>query len=158
MPTALGPLVPRDAEKKLARRAHSQLARLGQTRGDDPVRVRLEDSDGKEFVVTLPSTAVRMLRSVLAVMASGNAVTLVTHGADLTTGQAAEVLRVSRPYLMQLLDEGTIPFHMVRARRCVRLLDAIAYRQELDLAREKSLDELTAIGQELERDEPTPEE
>ena len=68
---------------------------------------------------------------------------------ELTTQEAAELLNVSRPYLVRLLDEGRILFHLVATQRHVRFEDVMKYRAEHRQARRATLDELTKLDQEL---------
>jgi len=154
MPKASGPFVPSDADSELAQSSSRLLGRWLKAKGEQPVRVRLLDGDTDEPVVTLPSSAIHLLLRVLTEMASGNAVTLVPHHAELTTQQPADMLNVSRPYLVKLLEEGAIPFHKVGTHRRLYFRDAMAHKERVDSARETSLDELAALGQELNLDEP----
>jgi excisionase family DNA binding protein len=82
-------------------------------------------------------------------MASGNAVTIVPVHAELTTQQAAELLNVSRPFMVKLLEEGRMPFRLVGTRRRVRFEDLARFRQRDDEERSKVMDELTAEAQRL---------
>ena len=104
---------------------------------------------GREARVSVPQEAFELFVRLLGEMAKGNAVTIVPVHAELTTQQTAELLNVSRPHLVKLLEDGRIPFRMVGTRRRVRFEDLVRFKQQDDPDREKVLDELTAEAQRL---------
>lgn len=99
--------------------------------------------------ITVPVSAIHMLVDILNQMAQGNTVSLVPIHAELTTQQAADMLNVSRPYLVKLLESGEIGFHKTGRHRRIRFDDLMAYRQRMDEESRKAADELTAQAQEL---------
>jgi excisionase family DNA binding protein len=138
--------LPSRAEVELARASGQRLAPLART--GRPLTLRVRDA-GHEETIELPAGAVRLLVEILEDMASGRAVTIVPQNAELTTQQAADFLNVSRPFLIQLLEEKKIPFRMVGTHRRVRFEDVLGYKEGIDAERRKVLDELAAEAQDL---------
>ncbi len=106
------------------------------------------DSAPEEPVV-LPAQAVRLLGALLAELAKGNAVTLMPHHAELTTQEAADLLNVSRPFLVNLLESGELPHHKVGTHRRVRFADLMVYKRRRDAESEAALKELAALSQDM---------
>ncbi len=109
------------------------------------VTVKLES--GTEFEV--PEFALRFLLQLLQETAKGNAVTLIPVHSELTTQQAADLLNVSRPYVVKLLEGGEIPFHKRGRHRRIRFDDLIQYKSKDELQREKAFDEMVELSEEL---------
>lgn len=107
------------------------------------------DGGGAEMAVTVPKEAFELFLEVLGQMANGNAVTIVPVHAELTTQQAADLLNVSRPFLVGLLDEGKILYRLVGSHRRVKFADLMVYREAEDKRQREALDTLTAESQDI---------
>lgn len=142
------PVAPTAQEAELARQSVRQLA--AQLRSlDGTAELRVVSHHGTSETIAVPAAAARLLVRILAEMAVGNAVRLIPHHAELTTQEAAELLNVSRPYLVRLLDEGRIPCHRVGTHRRILFKDVMAYKSKNRRARRTALDELSQLDQEL---------
>ena len=117
--------------------------------GDCPLILNVTDANGEE-AVKLPAPVGALLLKILEDMAAGNPVAVLRKDAELTTQQAADILNVSRPFLIGLLEQGALPFRKVGTHRRVRIADVLRYKNEKDAARRQALDELVADAQKLE--------
>ncbi|MEG3437869.1 helix-turn-helix domain-containing protein [Pannus brasiliensis CCIBt3594] len=142
------PFTPSVEDKTLARDNSRILASL-LSEGRSHYRIHLVSGESDTDPLILPAAALNLLAEALEQMAEGNAVALVPLRRELSTSEAAELLGVSRPYLVGLLESGQIPFRKVGARRRVLHEDAIAYKRQIDARRERTLAELAAQAQEL---------
>jgi len=151
MAVALGtlePVTPTEAESALAQTSSRALAEYVRDAEAQTIRVVPEGGRRGELV-TIPAVAFRLLVNILTQMAKGNAVTLIPIHAELTTQEAADLLNVSRPYLVGLLESGEIPFRRVGTRRRVLYKDLAAYKKRIDDERRGTLDALTTQAQDL---------
>lgn len=141
--------LPSESEREIARASSRDLAvalsSLTETRQFD-----FRDDHGQLRSVTLPATALKLLIEVLTEIGQGNAVSIIPIHAELTTQEAADLLNVSRPYLVGLLEKGEIPFRKVNTHRRVLYQDVIAYRERIDTDRRQALEELAAQAQQFD--------
>lgn len=99
--------------------------------------------------LVLPASAVELLLNILDEMSAGHAITLFPIHAELTTQEAADVLNVSRPFLVNLLEEQNIPYRKVGTHRRIRFADLMRYKQQIDADRRTALDQLALEAQDL---------
>jgi excisionase family DNA binding protein len=109
--------------------------------------LKLIGANGEEIII--PDAVYQVLHEVVHAIASDQAISIVPQKKELTTQQAADLLNVSRPYLIKLLEQGDISYIMVGTHRRVRFDDLMKYKQERDTKRRQLLDELIAESQEL---------
>jgi excisionase family DNA binding protein len=107
----------------------------------------LRDSEGHS--VELSDAALAGLRELLEAIADGEAPVVVRRASTLTTQQAADMLNVSRPHVVKLIDRGEIPSHKVGVHRRVGLDDVLAYRDRRRAEQDSFLDEMTADAEAL---------
>jgi excisionase family DNA binding protein len=140
-------VTPTEADAALAKTSGLRLA----AHLNDPQSFHLEvRSDTASEEIVLPAPALRLLLHLLTEMGRGNAISVTPIHAELTTQQAADLLNVSRPHLVKLLDEGSIPSRKVGTHRRVLLEDLLTYKKEFLAKRHAALDELQALSQELD--------
>lgn len=143
-----GARIPSPDVAEEARTALRALERAMSQEGDAHIRIQPAGQQ-REVTITVPREALDLFVEVLGQLANGNAVTVVPVHAELTTHQAAEILNVSRPFLIGLLDAGEIPFRKVGTHRRIRFTDLTAYKQRDDAKRDEALAELTQQAQDL---------
>jgi excisionase family DNA binding protein len=138
--------LPEAEEVAQAQEASRLLARL--VAETPKAQLSIEDSTHRMPVV-LPRAAVQLLQEILREMSQGHAVTLIPVHAELTTQQAADLLNVSRPYLVSLLESGAIPYRKIGTRRRVQFQHLMAYKKVDEAKRLEALSELSRLSQEL---------
>jgi excisionase family DNA binding protein len=110
-------------------------------------RCQLVGPDG--VATSIPESVFYVLERVAEVMARGDAITVVPVGKEVTTQQAADLLNVSRQYLVRLLDERRIPFRKTGKHRRLRVEDVLAFKEQRDKDRRAGLRELSRLTQEF---------
>lgn len=144
LPDSPDTVSPDDVDQKQVTTSSQQLAAVLSGRKRKSYRLTI---DGE--TCEIPEAALRMLKDLLVQLSMGNSVTLMPIHAQLTTQEAADLLSVSRPYLVKLLEAGEIPHHTVGTHRRVLLKDLMEYKRRSDQERLKALEELAADAQEL---------
>jgi excisionase family DNA binding protein len=140
------PVLPAAEDVAQAQEASRALARMVAEAPE--AQLSIEDS-ARRMHVLLPAAAVHLLQDILREMSQGHAVTLIPVHAELTTQQAADLLNVSRPYLVSLLESGAIPYRKIGTRRRVLFQHLMTYKKVEDAKRLDALTELTRLSQEL---------
>ena len=112
-------------------------------------RIQIFDEQNEAHNVELPTSALRLLVDILAELAAGNAVKVVPVHAELTTQEAADLLNVSRPHLIKLLESGELSYHKTGKHRRVRFADLMDYKTRRDTASEQAMALLAEQAQAL---------
>lgn len=141
--------LPTEKEVKAAVQGQRALAALIAT-GFETQRILLFDEKSQAHPVELPTSALRLLVDILSQLSNGNAVRVVPVHAELTTQDAADLLNVSRPHLVKLLEDGAIPHHKTGKHRRVRFEHLMHFKNARDRASENAMEELAKQAQELE--------
>jgi excisionase family DNA binding protein len=141
--------LPTAQEAALAKLCSQELAAILETKLDAQ-SLSLTSPSGKSRQVEIPVSALRLMVNILTELGEGNSVKLVPIHAELTTQEAADLLNVSRPTLIKLLDDGEIYCHRTGNRRKVRFTDLRQYQEKLEQQRLQTLGELSQLDQELD--------
>ena len=149
LPIPLEPLIPDERDTRLAGAGSRTLSRLLQEQQEQntaDIHLHFGNDSGNGSggeAITLPTRVAQLVSDVLERIGKGESLVIVPVESELTTSQAAAMIGVSRPFLVQLLEQGDLPFHWVGTHRRVRLADVLAYRAERE-RRFRVMAELTA--------------
>lgn len=141
----LDTVIPNEDDMRQAGESSRALARI--VHSSQSVDFVAENED--HVHVSLPPVVLSLLKDILTAMARGEAVTVVSTDTELTTVQAAELLNVSRPYLVKLLNRGVIKHHMIGTHRRIKFADLMEYKNREDDARRETLKELVSVDREF---------
>ena len=134
--------------EEIAQEAKTALRTLVPPRRKRPRRLEIGFA-GEHDAVSVPLEVGDLVVRILAELANGNAVTVLPVTQELTTQQAADMLNVSRPYFITLLETGKIPYRKVGTRRRVLCADVLAYKQREMADARKAVADLTGEAQKL---------
>lgn len=141
-------IAPGDVDAEIAGRTARRIRDyLASHPDEDPLEIHVEGDDNEVLVV--PRAGAAMLAQVMSLLESGEGVALVPSAAQLTTQQAADMLNVSRPYLIGLLESGQIEFTKVGRHRRVPFAALVEYKRHADQRARAAADEMSELGQEL---------
>lgn len=140
------PLSPSEEDIAVAKESSRILSKYADM---DRVRMTLKGNDDKSDDLLLPGHLVHLLLNMLSEISQGNAVGIMPIHAELSTQEAANILNVSRPHLVKLLEQGEISFHKTGTHRKVLAKDVFTYKEKITKQRYEVLDELTALSQEM---------
>ncbi|WP_324987131.1 helix-turn-helix domain-containing protein [Nostoc sp.] len=104
-------------------------------------QAKLVGANGEE--ISIPDSVYQVLYQAVHAMASGKVVSVAIQDRELTTQQAGDFLKVSRPHLIKLLEQGEIPYIMVGTHRRVRFEDLVKYKKQRDSKRREGLKQFT---------------
>ncbi|CRM21632.1 helix-turn-helix domain-containing protein [Pseudomonas sp. 24 R 17] len=141
-------ILPLEKEVEAAVQGQRELASLLSTKFETQ-RIDIFDKEDKPHTLVLPTSALRLLVDILGELAIGNAVKVVSVHAELTSQEAADLLNVSRPHLVKMLEEGAIPFTKTGRHRRIRFSDLMAFKQRRDQESQDAMEELVRQTREL---------
>lgn len=139
------PVTPSEEDVNLAKQSSRSLTALG----GQKVTCRIKSAKGEPVEIELPMAAVRMLTQMLTQMAEGKAVVLMPINAQLTTQQAADLLGVSRPFLVEQMKSGQLAFQKVGTHRRIAYVELMRYREKMAAESQEAMNSLAAEAQEL---------
>lgn len=146
--TSIDLTIPPEHEAVLAHEA-ARAIEAGEAKGEIGLRMQLTHAGHELTTLEMPPAAVALIHLLLKEMGEGKAVALVTDEPEITTQQAAELLHVSRPYVVGLIENGELPAHAVGKQRRLFLKDVLARKRNIETKRREALRELAALDQEL---------
>jgi excisionase family DNA binding protein len=148
---SLSSIEPGDVDVEVAGRTARRLRDYLQAHPSaDPLEVHVEGDDSEVLVV--PRAGAALLAQALAAVENGRGVALVANQTQLTTQQAADILNVSRPYLIGLLENEEIPFRKVGTHRRIAFADLMDYKRRDEQKRRQAAADLTALSEEFRED------
>lgn len=136
---------PTKEEQKAAMESYDALAAMiEQLRSENP-EIEIEETEEK---IRIPKSALVLLTRILKEISQGNPISIVPIATEITTQSAAELLGCSRPHIVKLLEEGTIPFTKVGKHRRIKYEDLINYRKQMKANQRRAIREIMELDEE----------
>ena len=135
--------LPKEIDIKCADSLRQILATTNQSNGTTKIGITIDKEQSADVVLT--HGVAKTFLDVLRLISSGRGFQMVPYGADLTTQQAADLLNVSRPYLIKILDEEQIAHTLIGRHRRIKAVDLFAYKKKRDAERERLLTKMARI-------------
>lgn len=145
--THIDPILPTEQDTRLAETARRTLEQSDAA--GKSLHLQLNAAGHDLIPLDLPPVVTGLLLEILKETAAGHAVTLVPVEAEITTQQAADLLNVSRPFLVGLIDKGVLPMRMVGNQRRLPLRAVLTYKADHYAKRIKVLDRLVDHDQQF---------
>ncbi len=140
--------LPAPVEIEAAVRGQRELATYLSTKLETQ-KISIQDDANNTHQIELPTSSLTLLITILGELAAGNAVQVVPVHAELTTQEAANILNVSRPHMVKLLEEGKLPFHKTGRHRRVLFADLMSYKNQRDEEAKQAMQALSDQSREL---------
>lgn len=105
-------------------------------------------ADGQK--IEIPSIVTKILYEIITILSKGGALTIIPMEKELTTQQSADILNISRPFLVNLLENGEIPFHKTGTHRKIYMKDLMAYKERNNNNRANKIAEIIKLTQEYD--------
>jgi len=144
----IGSINPGDVDAEVAERAARRIRDYLTSHPDDDL-VEVLGEIGDDDALVIPRVTAIMFAQILDLLGQGRGVQIMPREAELTTQQAADMLNVSRPYLIGLLESGQIPFRRVGRHRRITFEALMEYKRRDDLERRAAADDLADLSEEL---------
>ena len=141
---------PSAEEQKEAKLAHDTLEGVSNYLEKEEQDHRIELRVDEKVKVNVPQSALKFLLKYLHSLSEGRAVSILPVDSEMSTQQAADILNVSRPHLVKMLENNEIPHHKVGRHRRINAKDLIEYKRQRDEERDDFLDDLASQAQELD--------
>jgi excisionase family DNA binding protein len=145
----IGSIDPGDIDAEVADRAARRIRDYLEGHPEEDL-IEVLGEVGVDDALVIPRPTAVLFAQILDALAKGQGVQIIPKAAELTTQQAADMLNVSRPYLITLLESRQIPFRRVGRHRRITFEDLMEYKRHDDLKRRAAADDLAELSEELD--------